>query len=152
MRFLRTSVTNALMIAIMSVFYAAVFIVTSNHLEFNRLLDHGITLQSDVWNAWSVFLKQGYLKYIGYLYILIAMTIVIFSITRKRDYDEYQSDILEKGLVISGFLMFLLFPIALLLILSDPNYSVECLLFLVVVHWFIVLFADFVYVIKWGRD
>ena len=42
----------------------------------------------------------------------------------------------------------LLFPIALLMVLSIPAYAAETLLFLVTVHWSIVLGVDLVYVIR----
>lgn len=78
----------------------------------------------------------------------LALIIVIISFIRKRDYDEYQTGILEKGIMVMGIVMVLLFPIALILVLSDPLYCIETLMFLVVAHWFIVLVADLIYVIK----
>lgn len=103
------------------------------------------------WNSWTIFLLKGNLKYLGYIYILLAFAVVTLSFTRKRDYDEYQTGILEKGLVIAGIVMILIFPLALLLVLSDSNYSIETLVFLVVSHWTTVLIADLSYVIKWGK-
>ncbi len=86
------------------------------------------------------------MKYIGYVYIVLAAVIVIFSFIRKRDYDEYQTGILEKGFIAAGMVMVCLFPLALLLVLSDPQYSIETIMLLVVVHWSTVLIADLVYV------
>ncbi len=86
------------------------------------------------------------MKYIGYVYIVLAVVIVIFSFIRKRNYDEYQTGILEKGFIAAGMVMVCLFPLALLLVLSDPQYSIETIMLLVVAHWSTVLIADLVYV------
>ena len=121
-------------------------------MEFERLLKHADTLNSTFWNVWSEFLKQGNMKYIGYTYIVIALVIVILSLVRKRDYDEYQIGILEKGIVVMGAIMIVLFPIALIMVLSDPSYCIETMMFLVVSHWSIVLIADLIYVIRWVKS
>ena len=152
MRILRKPQTNAVIISVVSIFYALVFIIISGHLEFERILNHAETLNSPFWNGWSIFLKQGNMKYIGYAYIALALSIVIISIIRKRDYDEYQTGILEKGMIVMGTALMLLFPITLIMVLSDHSYSIETLMFLVVAHWSIVLIADLIYVIKWVRS
>lgn len=152
MNFTKKNWFHASVIALFSIFYAIVFIVSSNSIEFTRLLDHATTLNSGFWNNWSDFLKQGNLQYIGYLYILFAVLIVIFSIVKRRDYDEYQRSLLGKGILASGIAMMLLLPLCLLLVLSDKNYSVEFILFLIVAHWSILLIADLVFVIRWCRD
>lgn len=152
MRILRKPQTNAVIISVVSIFYALVFIIISGHLEFERILNHAETLNSPFWNGWSIFLMQGNMKYIGYAYIALALAIVIISIIRKRDYDEYQTGILEKGMIVMGTALMLLFPITLIMVLSDHSYSIETLMFLVVAHWSIVLIADLIYVIKWVRS
>ena len=129
--------------------YAIIFILTSNHLEFERMLNHGQTLNSVFWNGWSAFLRQGNLKYVGYIYIAIIIFIIILSVLRKKSYDEYQVGILTTSFVATGFLLLLLFPVALLLVLSDPNYAIEAVLLLIVAHWSVFLIADLVYVVKW---
>lgn len=152
MKIMRKPKMNAAIILIVTAFYSLVFIVTSEHLEFGRMLDHSNTLNSVFWNAWSDLLIQGNLKYIGYAYIVLAAAIIILSFVRKRDYDEYQAGILEKGFLIAGIVMVCIFPLALLLVLSDPNYSIETLMFLVIAHWSVVLIADLIYVIKWVKS
>ena len=54
--------------------------------------------------------------------------------------------------MVMGTAMVFLFPIALLLVLSDPLYSIETLMFLVVAHWSTVLIADLIYVVKWVKS
>ena len=152
MRIMRKPQVNAAIISIISIFYALVLILTSGHMEFERILNHANTLNSVFWNEWSAFLKQGNMKYIGYTYIVLAIAIVVLSFVRKQDYDEYQTGILEKGVIIMGAVMVLLFPVALMLVLSDPLYSIETLMLLVVVHWSTILIADLIYVIKWGKS
>ena len=83
MRILRKPQTNAVIISVVSIFYALVFIIISGHLEFERILNHAETLNSPFWNGWSIFLKQGNMKYIGYAYIALALAIVIISIIRN---------------------------------------------------------------------
>lgn len=151
MRFIRKPLINAAIILIISIFYALIFILVSGHMEFERILNHADTLNSSFWNTWSAFLEQGNMKYIGYAYIALAVVIVILSVIRKGDYDEYQIGILEKGFIVMGAAMVIVFPIALILVLSDPLYSIESLMFLVVIHWSVVLIADLIYVIKWCK-
>ena len=148
MKILRNPKVNAAVIFILTAVYASVFIITPGHIEFERLLTHAATLNSAFWNAWSAFLTQGNLQYIGY--VVLAIPIVILSLIRKKNYDEYQTGILEKGFLVSGIVTACLFPAALLLVFSDPNYAVEALTLLVVVHWSTVLIADLAYVIKRG--
>lgn len=151
MRFFRKPLINAVIISIISIFYALIFILVSGHMEFERILNHADTLNSSFWNTWSAFLEQGNMKYIGYAYIALAVVIVILSVFRKRDYDEYQIGILEKGFIVMGAAMVIVFPIALILVLSDPLYSIETLMFLVVIHWSVALIADLIYIIKWCK-
>lgn len=151
MNIMRKPQVNAFAIAIVSAFYSLVFIFTSGHMEFERILNHSQTLSSPFWNAWSAFLKQGNMKYIGYAYIALTAVIVILSLFKKKDYDEYQTSIFTKGLIASGLVMVILFPLALLLILSDSNYSVQAIMLLVVVHWSAALISDLLYVAKWCR-
>ena len=151
MKILRNPKVNAAIILFITTFYSLVFILTSGHIELERILNHASTLNSAFWNAWSAFLTQGNLKYIGYAYFVLAAAIVLLSLIRKQNYDEYQTGILEKGLIVSGIAMACLFPMALVLVLSDPNYAIEALMLLVIMHWSTVLIADLAYVIKWGK-
>ena len=84
MKILRKPQVNAVIILGVSVFYAFIFILTSHHAEFERMLNHPSTLSSSFWNIWSVFLKQGNLKYIGFSYIALALAIVVLSFIRKE--------------------------------------------------------------------
>lgn len=151
MKVLKKPYINAIVIAVVSAFYALIFILISGHVEFERLLNRTVTLNSTFWNGWSAFLKQGSIKYIGYVYLLLAIIIVLLSFVKKRDYDEYQKSILEKGILTMGVIMIMTFPISLIMVLSDPSYCVETLMFLVVLHWTIVLIMDLIYVIKYNR-
>ncbi len=152
MKIIRKPAVNAAIITLISAFYIAVFIAASGHMEFERILDHAATLNSSFWNKWSDFLKQGHLKYVGCSYIFLTAAIVIPTLMKRQDYDEYQCRMLEKGLIAAGIVMVLLFPIAMISILSDPNYCVETITFLVVAHWLACLIADLIYVIKWSRN
>ena len=151
MKILRKPQINAAVIAVISALYAVMFSLISGHVEFDRILDHANTLNSAFWNAWTVFLKQGNLKYIGYSYLVVTIVIVIAAFAKRRNYDEYQTSILGKGIIVMGIALVALVPIALLLVLSDPQYAIETVMFLVVVHWAIVLIADSVLVLQWVK-
>ena len=150
MKILRKPQINAAVIAVISALYAVMFSLISGHVEFDRILDHANTF-SAFWTAWTVFLKQGNLKYIGYSYLVVTIVIVIAAFAKRRNYDEYQTSILGKGIIVMGIALVALFPIALLLVLSDPQYAIETVMFLVVVHWAIVLIADSVLVLQWVK-
>ena len=110
MKIIRNPYLNAAVTSVISLAYAAVFILTSGHLEFERILNHGHTLNSAFWNNWSMFLLHGNLKYIGYVYIAAAISVVMLSIIRKKNYDEYQAGILTTSFVAMGVILLLLFP------------------------------------------
>lgn len=151
MKMIRSPRNNAAIILIITAFYSLVFISASGHIEFERVLNHTVTLNSAFWNTWSAFLARGNMKYIGYAYIILALAIAALSLARKQNFDEYQTGILEKGFIAAGIIMACLFPLALLLILSEPGYSIETIILLVAVHWSVVLIADLVCFIKWSR-
>ena len=152
MKIMKNPYINAAVTSIISLAYATVFILTSGHIEFERILNHSQTLNNAFWNNWSIFLLQGNLKYIGYAYIAAAIGIIILSIIRKKNYDECQVGILTTSFIVMGVILLLLFPVALFLVLSDPNYAVEMLVFLIVVHWFAFLIANLIYAIKWCKE
>ncbi len=151
MRLLKNPYINAVVIAIISLFYVVIFILASGHIEFERILSHSQTLNSTFWNSWSAFLQQGNLKYIGYVYIVVAVCILVLSFIRKKSYDEYQVGILTTSFIATGSVLLLLFPTALLLVLSDPNYAIETIMFLVVAHWSVFLLISLIYSIKWYK-
>ena len=68
MRIMKNPYINAAVTFVISLAYATVFILTSGHIEFERILNHSQTLNRAFWNNWSIFLLQGNLKYIGYAY------------------------------------------------------------------------------------
>ena len=151
MNLIRNPKINAAIVLVITMFYSLVFVLTSGHLEFERILCHANTLNSSLWNFWSEFLIRGHLKYIGYVFIALAFAIVILSLIRGKGYDEYQTSILQKGLVSAGVILLCLFPLTLLLILSEPNYAIEAITMLVVVHWSAVLIAELVYTLRWSK-
>lgn len=150
MMILKHPKANALFISIVSILYACIFIFTSNHIEFVRLLSHSNTLNG-FWNSWSNFIANGNMKYIGYIIIALAIAIVILTLFRKQKYDEYQVDILVQGLIAAGIITILLLPVALLLILSDPNYAIETMFLLLTIQWVGTLIVDLIYMAKYFK-
>ena len=57
----------------------------------------------------------------------------------------------RKPLINAAIISIISIFYALILVLSDPLYSIETLMFLVVIHWSVVLIADLIYVIKWCK-
>ena len=151
MRRIKNPYVNAAVASSISLLYAVVFILTSGHLEFERILNRGQTLSSPFWNSWSALLQQGNLKYIGYIYIAISICMIGLSLLRKRCYDEYQASVLTTSFMAAGLILLVLFPAALLMVMSDPNYAVETLLFLIVAHWSVFLLVDLIYAARWCR-
>lgn len=152
MRMLKNPYIHAALTLIISLIYGAIFILISGNPEFEGMLNHSNTLSSTFWNNWSSFLRQGDLKYIGYLYIALAICMITLSFLRKKNYDEYQAGILSSSLVSTGLILLFLFPITLLLVLSDPNYAVEAVLLLIVAHWSVFLMTNLIYAVKWWRE
>lgn len=149
MNLLKNPVINALFIVFMSAIYSFIFIFTSNHIEFLRLLLKRKTLQSGFWNAWSIFIRAGNMRYIGYAVIILTLIIIsLMFLKRTKKYDEYQFSMLCNGLIIAGVVSILIMPISMALILSDPSYTVETIFLLSVVQWLGFLMADLVYIIR----
>ena len=151
MKILKNPKINALLISVISAFYALLFIFTSNHVEFIRLFLHSKTLNSDFWNTWSTFIQNGNMKYIGYVIIALTIAIIFLTVFRKQKYDEYQVNILAKGFITAGIITVLMLPIALLLVLSDRNYAIETMFLLLAIQWIGVLFVDLIYTAKYFK-
>lgn len=140
MKPIKNNILYTSVVTVFSLFYAITFIICSNSVEFISLLNHATTLNSDFWNSWSNFLKQGNLQYIGYVYIVLVVMIVILSIL--KNYKTNNQPFNLKGLSVSGAITMFLVPICFLLVLSDPNYSIETATLFVVLHWSVVLIVD----------
>ena len=156
MRLIRKPFVNAFVVAVISALYGLIFYVTAENMEFTGMLGYDPdtgrgTLQSPFWNGWSVFLRMGYHRYIGYAFLLAALFVIILSFVRRKEFDEYQTGIFEKGLVVSGLLMMFLIPLWFLLILGDPCYIVEYAVMVVVIHWTALLVFDLVFLLSAGK-
>ncbi len=142
---------NSIFVLCISVLYSFIFIFTSNHIEFRRILKHSKTLNSVFWNSWTDFIVNGNMLYIGYITIFIAVLIFILTFFRSKKYDEYQVNILSKGLIISGIITILFLPLVLLLMLSDPNYMIEVSFLFLTIQWIGVLLLNLIYLFKYCR-
>jgi hypothetical protein len=149
MMILKQPLVNIFFIGFMSAVYAFIFIFTAGHIEFIELLSHSKTLESAFWNGWSDFIRSGNMKYIGYLIMGLAISIVlIIVLKRTKEYDGYQVSILVKSLMMAGVLSILMIPFLMIMLLSDPNYSVETIFLFATLQWFIVLFSYMVSVFR----
>lgn len=140
---------HAAFISIISLFYAAIFIFTSNHSELNSMLANG-TLQSTIWNGWSTFIKAGNMRFFGYLILLLTIAILLtMFIKKQRHYDEYQLSIFIKLLLVAGIISIIMLPLILFMLLSDRNYLVETLFLFALIQNLGLLTTSFFYVVKY---
>lgn len=151
MTLLKNPKANAFFIAIISIIYALLFIITSNHMEFKRFLSHSSTLNSRFWNLWSDFISDGNMIYFGYVIIILAVVNVLLLLLKKKKYDEYQVNILAKGLIAAGIISIIMLPIACILVISDPNYVIEILFLLLTLQWTGTLVVDLIYTAKYFK-
>lgn len=140
MKLFKHSMLNVLFLAFMSAIYSFLFIFTSNHIEFIGLLPKTETLQSPFWNTWSEFIKAGNMKYIGYTFIVLSIIIFVVALFKKtKKMDEYQRSLLSKSLIVAGLLSILMVPVIMVLILSDPNYTIAVIFLFATIQWFSIL-------------
>lgn len=150
MNILKHSIINAIFTSVMSAIYSFLFIFTSDHIEFLRLTSKTKTLQSDFWNGWSEFIKSGNMKYLGYIIIGLTLIILLLMVfKRMKKYDEYHVSILSRSLIVAGVLSIMMVPIIMILLLSDPNYTIETIFLFAAIQWCGVLITDLIYVIKY---
>lgn len=138
---------NAVCISLFTAFYGLIFIVTSGHVEFERLLYYSrSTGIHPFWTLWSNFLASGYHAYIAYVLIAITVLVVIMLIFRRRPYDEYHVDNLIQCLAVATVLTLIAIAAFYIMILSDSNGIIEKFTLFIVIHWVTVVLADLVYV------
>ncbi|HZK27225.1 MAG TPA: hypothetical protein VFD00_06780 [Thermoclostridium sp.] len=97
-------VVSALFISILSAFYAFLFIFISGHMEFRRMVHPEGTLKIPFINAFTGFIMGNNMKYIGYAIIVIAAIILVITLLRRKEYDEYQQSIQTKCALAVGIL------------------------------------------------
>lgn len=148
MKIFKNSIINLIFVTIISLFYSAIFFITSNHMEFESILYPG-ELESSFLNEWNNFLKLGNQKYIGIIFLVLTAVIVIkILLAKKKRYDEYQYSILKNALCIAGIISLILTPFILLNFLSVPNGLLESVLLLATVQWFVVLIYELIYAFR----
>lgn len=144
---------NAVCISMFTAFYGLIFIVTSKHVEFERLLYYSrATGTHTFWTDWSSFLASGYHVYIAYALIAVTILVVFMLLFRRRPYDEYHVARLIQCLAAATVLTLIAIAGFYLMILSDSNGIVEKFTLFIVIHWATVVLADLVYVLvsRWG--
>lgn len=122
MKVIKSRGVTSLFVVLLSVFHAFIFIFTSNHPEFHRLLSEKNTLQG-FWRKWSAFIAGGNMKYIGYLLLFFSLVIIVLYFVKRNAANERMKS--QNVLMIGGGLSLLLYPILLMLVLSDSNYAIE---------------------------
>lgn len=148
MKIVKNSITSLIFVTAISLFYSAIFFVTSSHMEFESILYPG-ELESSILCEWNNFLKLGNQKYIGVMFLILTTVIVIkILVAKKKRYDEYQYSMLKNALCIAGIISIVLMPLILFNFLSIPNGLLESVLLLATVQWLVVLIYELIYVFK----
>ena len=127
MKSLKNPMTNAIYIASITAIYAMIFIVSS---EFVSKYAYWL---SDSW--WSLFIQNKNMKFIGLGMIGIAIIIDIFSVLRRKKYDEYQIIALEKIMLFNGLFITIIFPLSLFILIFAPIYFVETIFAFILFQW-----------------
>ena len=149
MNLVKHSSFNLTFLVVMSFLYSFLFISTSNHLEFTRLLSKNTTLNSPFWNSWTDFIRAGNMKFVGYFIIILTIIILILAFIKRAEvFDEYQVSILSRSVLIAGILSIGLVPIVMIIILSDPNYTIAVMFLFATIQWFGVLVTYFFNTLK----
>lgn len=149
MKFLRYPFVNGIFISLFSSFYSFILMITSGHIEFQRILYYTKAKAANSKNLsmWGEFLYNGNQKYIGMAMIAITVLIIVLLVSRKSSYDEYHVEILSKCFLVSGFITICLVAILFFLILSEPAAIVEKITLFVILHWMSMLIADLIFII-----
>lgn len=148
-RILRHPATNGVCISLFSAFYALIFIITSKHIEFTRLIYYSRKNHNtdSFWESWGDFLAAGYHAYIAYALIAVTVLVVILLSLRRRAYDEYHTSLLIQCLIVALMLTLIAIAVFFLMILSDANGIVEKFTLFITIHWATVVLADSAYVL-----
>jgi len=150
MNLVKHSSFNLTFLVVMSFLYSFLFISTSNHLEFTRLLPKTTTLNSPFWNSWSNFIRAGNMKFVGYFIILLTIIILILAFNKRAEvFDEFQVSILSRSVLIAGIISIGLVPIVMIMILSDTNYTIATMFLFATIQWLGVLGTYFFYTLKY---
>ncbi len=140
MKILKNPMANAFYFALTTVICASVLIASS------KLIGNSPFSNSNT--AWSSFIYKGNLKYVGCAMIAIAIVIDLLSALRQKSFDEYQTSILEKSLLINGIFTAILLPISAFSLVCFPQYAVGLIFSLVVLQWVITMITECIYLIK----
>lgn len=140
MKSLKNPMTNAIYIASITAIYAMIFIVSS---EFVSKYAYWL---SDSW--WSLFIQNKNMKFIGLGMIGIAIIIDIFSVLRRKKYDEYQIIALEKIMLFNGLFITIIFPLSLFILIFAPIYFVETIFAFILFQWLYMVITEVLYLFK----
>ena len=80
---------------------------------------------------------------------MIGVTIIIdtLSALRRKQYDEYQIDLLEKVFLFNGLFTAILFPLSLIVLIFAPVYFVETIFALIFFQWVVMMITELWYLI-----
>jgi len=144
-RLLKLPAVNAVCISLFTSFYALVFFMTSNKIEFENNLYY--KEKASFWPAWNRFLAAGNQLHIARVLIGVTILIVVLLIIHHQPYDEYHTSILTHCLVVSTVLVLIAIAIFYLIILNDPTNMIEKFTLFILVQWTTVVFANLTYVL-----
>ena len=151
-RFLSHPAINAICLAMLSTFYAVVTLLNENKivLESTQYYDRQHDRLSFIFEKWTVFLSNGYLKYLIISLIALTTLAVIMLLFKKHSYDEYHVKILEKCLITALILTIISIGIFYLTILVNPDGIIVKFTLFAMIHWMTIILADLFYVFKFN--
>jgi len=144
-RLLASPVINAVCIGIFTAFYASVFLMTSNRIEFASRPP--IEEAASFWAVWSGFLAAGHQQYIACALAAVTILIIVLLLIRRRHYDEYHISVLTHCIVAAAVLTLAAIAAFYLMILCEPAAIIEKFTLFITIHWTTVVFADLTYVL-----
>lgn len=140
MKWLKNPMTNAIYMAAITAFCAAIFIVSS---EFVTNYDD---LLSDSW--WASFILSKNIKFVGLGMIAVAIIFDTLSALRRKKFDEYQIIALEKIMLFNGVFMAVLFPLSVFVLVFAPRFFVETVFALILFQWGVIAVTEVWYLFK----
>lgn len=140
MKWLKYPMANAFYMAAITAVYATIFIVSSEFISnYNILL-------SNSW--WALFISSKNMKFVGIAMIGIAVIIDMFSVMRRKKFDEYQILALEQIMIFNGVFMAILFPLSVFVLIFAPMCFAETVFALILLQWAIIVITETAYMFK----
>ena len=140
---LKYPIINAVCISLFTLFYALVFMLALESIDFVDTVNY----ENSLWDMWLDFLVAGHQVYVAYVLIAVTTLVVVLLILRSQPYDEYHTSKLTHCLVVATILTMIAIAIFYVVILYNPYDIIEKFTLFIVIHWTTVVFSNLTYVL-----